>query len=60
MIILFSKSFEENLRQVRQVFQRLQMFGIKLKPGKCNFFKKKIKYLERIVITEGYLMDPDN
>ena len=59
-IIVFSRSFEDHVDHVRQVLQRLQKFGIKLKPSKCNLFKKKIKYLGRIVTSEGYSMDPDN
>ena len=35
-IIVFSKTFKEHVEHVRQVFQRLQNHGVKLKPGKCR------------------------
>ena len=37
---------------------RLQEWGIRLKPSKCNLFKGEVKYLGRIVSSDGYRMDP--
>ena len=32
---------------------------MKLKPSKCDFFKKEIKYLGHVVSEEGVSTDPD-
>ena len=55
---MFSKSFEEHLDHVKTVLQRLRAHGVKLKAKKCNFFRKEVCYLGRIVSEEGYRIDP--
>ena len=43
---------------MKAVFQKLAKAGLKLKPSKCEFFKKRIKYLGHIVSEEGVSTDP--
>lgn len=49
--LLFSKSFEDHVNDVRKVLQHLKRYGIKLKP-------RGVRYLGRIVSAEGSKMDP--
>ena len=44
-IIIFSKSKEDHLRHLEEVFHQLRQAGLKMKCSKCDFFKSKIHYL---------------
>jgi len=59
-VIVFSRSFEEHIENVRTVLRRLREHGIKLKARKCKVFKKEVNYLGRIVSADGYRVDPSN
>ena len=52
-IIIFSRSEEEHLDHIEQVFQRLKEAGLKLSLEKCSFFKKHIQYLGHLLSEEG-------
>ena len=58
-IIVFSRTPEEHLHRLKAVFEKLRAAGLKLKPSKCEFFKKEIKYLGHVVSEEGVSTDPD-
>ena len=58
-VIIFSRSFEEHIEDVRKVLQRMGKNRIKLKASKCSFFKQQIKFLGWIVSAEGYTLDPN-
>ena len=44
-VIVFSSSFEEHLTNLHKVLRRLREFCMKLKPGKCKLFHKKVNFL---------------
>ena len=58
-IIVFSRTPEEHIHRLRAVFEKLKAAGLKLKPSKCDFFKKEIKYLGHVVSEQGVSTDPD-
>ena len=52
-IIIFSKTVEEHLQHLEEIFNCLRRGGHKLKLQKCSFFKKHIQYLGHIISDEG-------
>ena len=53
-IIIFSRSEEEHLQHLEEIFTCLRKFGLKMKREKCSFFKKHIQYLGHLVSEEGF------
>ena len=44
-ILVFSQSPEELLTRLNDAFYKLRAAGMKLKPSKCELFRKEINYL---------------
>ena len=57
-LLIFSKTFEKHLNHIELVLQQFKKHGIKIKPSKCNFFKREVSYLGRLISAEGYTVDP--
>jgi hypothetical protein len=57
-IIIFSATFDDHLKRLQQVFERLRQAGITLKPNKCSFAQRQVQYLGHIVSNEGISVDP--
>ena len=48
-ITIFSKSVEEHLIHLEEVFRRLREANVKLNPKKCSFVRQKVEYLGHVV-----------
>ena len=59
-IIVFSDSEAEHVKHLGAVFERFQEHGLKLKPSKCNFFRKEINYLGHRVSADGMRPGTEN
>ena len=57
-IIVHGESFEAKLTNLDSVLCKLQKAGVKLKPGKCQLFKKEVEYFGHIVSASGIKTDP--
>ena len=58
-IIIFSKSVDEHLVHLGEVFRRLHDANVKLNPNKCSFVKQRIEYLGHVFTPEGISPSPD-
>ena len=58
-IIIFSKSVDEHLVHLEEVFRRLCDANVKLNPKKCSFVKQRLEYLGHVVTPEGISPNPD-
>ena len=56
-IVVFGRSFTETLQRLQEVFQRLDHAGLKLKPSKCSFFQREVKFLGHVIGTGGVACD---
>ena len=52
-IIIYSRSEQEHLEHLEEIFIRLKATGLKLKLEKCCFFKKHIQYLGHLISADG-------
>ena len=57
-IIVYSKTFEEHLENLRVVFERLKESNLKLNPKKCNLLCNKVAFLGHEVSEHGIATDP--
>lgn len=58
-VLIFSNSFEEHCGRLKNVFSKLIEHGLKLKPSKCELFKKSVTYLGHIISEKGIETDPE-
>jgi hypothetical protein len=58
-IIIFSRTLEEHLQHLRQVFDKLIGANIVVKPSKCHFLRPSVKFLGHIVSENSIRPDPE-
>ena len=57
-VIILGRTFDEHLKNLEAVFQRLRQAGLKIKPSKCTFFQHEVNYLGHVVSQHGVSADP--
>ena len=57
-VVVFSRTFEQHVKDLRIVFDRLAEAGLKLKPSKCFFCCTELLYLGYLVTPQGLKPDP--
>ena len=56
-VVVFSKSAEEHISHLLQVFKVIAMSGLKLKISKCSFAQSQTRLLGHIISREGVPVD---
>ena len=57
-IIILSSTFSEHIERLDEVLRRLGNAGLKLKPSKCELFRKEVLFLGHIITQDGVKPDP--
>lgn len=58
-ILIYSKTLEEHLEQLSQVFAILEQHQLFLKKSKCLFAQQSLKYLSHVISAHGVATDPN-
>ena len=59
-ILIYTKgTLKEHIQAVKKVFKALQEADIRLRPDKCKFHVKTVKFLGSIITTDGIQMDKE-
>ena len=58
-IIIHSKTFEQHLKDIEEVFGKLRDAKLMSKESKCEFCASEIKFLGHIIGKDGRKVDPD-
>ena len=57
-ILIYTKgTLKKHIQEVKKVFKALQEADIRLRPDKCKFHVKTVKFLGSIITTDGIQMD---
>ena len=56
-VLCYSTTFNGHIQTLQQVFGRMREHGIKLRPKKCEIFKRQVRYIGRVVSSEGIQID---
>ena len=56
-IIVFSRTAEDHMEHLEQIFEALQVADLKVKVSKCKFFKKHVSYLGFLIGETGIHCD---
>ncbi|KMQ85218.1 reverse ribonuclease integrase, partial [Lasius niger] len=58
-IIIISRTFEEHIELLAEVFRRLREARLRLNPEKCRFCVGQLKYLGHVIDRNGIRTDPE-
>ena len=56
-IIAYGTSFEDHLEHLENVLTKLGKVGLKLKPTKCHFAQREVKYLGYLILKNGVAVE---
>ena len=57
-VLCYSTAFKDHVEVLRRILRALQHHGVKLRPTKCELFKKEVRYVGRLVSADGVRIDP--
>jgi hypothetical protein len=58
-IVIFEETLQEHNEKLREIFERLRQFNLKIVPDKCKFLRTELSQLGHVVTSEGVKPDPE-
>lgn len=58
-IVIFSKSLHEHLVHIKQIFNKLRQFNLKVQLDKSEFLRKEVCFLGHVITPEGIKPNPE-
>jgi len=58
-IVVFGRSFDEQLERLDEVFRQIRKANLKLKPSKCSLFQRSVEFLGHVVSEAGIAMQKE-
>ena len=58
-VTAYSRTFEEHLQHLEEIFKRIEKAGLKINSDKCHFGAQSLQFLRYIITKDGILPDPD-
>lgn len=55
---ILRETLQEYHERLREVFEKLRQFNLKIEPDKCEFLKTELNYLGHVVSSEGVKLNP--
>ena len=52
-IIIYTRTFDEHLEILENIFLIFEQVNLKLKPSKCKFLQEKIEFLGHVLSEDG-------
>jgi hypothetical protein len=56
--IVYSRTFDDHLKHLNEVFRRIKQAGLRLNIEKCNFWMQRLPFLGHIIAPSGIAPDP--
>ena len=57
-IIIFSKDFDEHLKDIESVFIKLKLANLKIRASKCDWAKSEVTYIGHVISKDGLKPNP--
>ena len=54
-ILVTGRTRQEHEKNLHQVFQRLEQFGLRVKPSKCKFFQERVEFLGHALLQREFI-----
>jgi len=59
-VLIFGKTFLEQISRIEAILQKIRIAGLKLKPSKCHLLKERVTFLGHVLSPDGIQPNMEN